>query len=103
MSRRTDPGTITTLRRAALTESAYLAHTSHRAFHGGTEAGWESWYREHTGVQRGDVVVAEVDGRRAGNATALGLTMSLAGADVPMGGVAGVSPGGVTGGVAKAI
>lgn len=91
MSRRIDPGTVVTLRRAEPGEAAYLARTSHRAFRASTEEGWESWYREHTGVQRGDTVVAEVDGRRAGNATALGLTMALAGRDVPMRGVAGVS------------
>ncbi len=91
MSRRIEPGTVVTLRRAEPGESTYLAHTSHRAFHSSSEAGWERWYREHTGVQRGDTVVAEVDGRRAGNATALGLTMALAGRDLPMWGVAGVS------------
>lgn len=80
-----------TLRRAEHGESTYLAHTSQRAFHSSTEAGWESWFREHTGVQRGRTVVAEVEGRRAGNATALGLTMALAGEDVPMWGIAGVS------------
>jgi predicted acetyltransferase len=89
MERRTP--TNITLRRAEHGESAYLAHTSHRAFRAGTEAGWEGWFREHTGVQRGDTVVAEVDGRRAGNATALGLTMALGGMDVPLWGVAGVS------------
>ncbi len=91
MSRRAETGTIVTLRRAEHGESAYLAHTAHRAFHASTEAGWESWFREHTGVQRGDTVVAEVGGRRAGNATALGLTMALAGKDIPMWGVAAVS------------
>lgn len=91
MSRRIEPGTVVTLRRAEPGESTYLAHTSHRAFHSSSEAGWERWYREHTGIQRGDTVVAEVDGRRAGNATALGLTMALAGRDLPMRGVAGVS------------
>lgn len=91
MSRRIEAGTVVTLRRAEPGESTYLAHTSQRAFHSSSEAGWERWYREHTAVQRGDTVVAEVDGRRAGNATALGLTMALAGSDVPMWGVAGVS------------
>jgi predicted acetyltransferase len=80
-----------TLRRAAHGESTYLARTSHRAFHSSSEAGWERWFREHPGVQHGDTVVAELDGRRAGNATALRLTMALAGADVPMMGVAAVS------------
>ncbi|MBP6831909.1 MAG: GNAT family N-acetyltransferase [Deltaproteobacteria bacterium] len=91
MSRRTEPGTIVTLRRAEPGESTYLAHTSYRAFHSSTVEGWEGWFREHTGVQRGDTVVAEVEGRRAGNATALALTMALAGRDIPMWGVAGVS------------
>ncbi|MBK8694072.1 MAG: hypothetical protein IPN17_17755 [Deltaproteobacteria bacterium] len=76
MSRRTEPGTIVTLRRAEPGESTYLAHTSYRAFHSSTVEGWEGWFREHTGVQRGDTVVAEVEGRRAGNATALALTMA---------------------------
>lgn len=80
-----------TLRRAEPGEAPYLAHVSHRAFRQSTAAGWESWYRNHTSIQRGDVIVAEVDGHRAGNAVALGLTMSLAGADVPMRGIAGVS------------
>jgi predicted acetyltransferase len=91
MSRRDPTEPPITLRRAEHGESAYLAHTSHRAFHSSTVAGWEGWFRDHTGVRRGDTVVAEVDGRRAGNATALGLTMALAGSDVPMWGVAGVS------------
>ena len=90
MSRRTEPGTIVTLRRAEPGESTYLAHTSYRAFHSSTVEGWEGWFREHTGVQRGDTVVAEVEGRRAGNATALALTMALAGRDIPMWGVAAV-------------
>lgn len=80
-----------TLRRATPDDAPQLAHTSHRAFRASTAAGWESYYREHTGVARGDVVMAALDDRPAGNATALGLTLSLAGVDVPFKGIAGVS------------
>ena len=93
------------LRRAAAGESAYLAHTSHRAFREGTEEGWEAYFREHPGVRDGETVVAELDGHRVGNATARRLTMALAGRDVTRWGVAAVSvlPEHRRGGVAGAM
>ncbi len=82
-----------TLERAVLeTHASSLALIGHRAFRqSGSPDGWELYFRENTAVLGGETVVASRDGTAVGHATTLGLTMGLAGAEIAVGGVAGVS------------
>lgn len=72
-------------------EEELLAHAAFRSFRVGTAEGWTQYFRENPHVHDGATVVAEWNGQRAGSATALDFTMSLAGVDVPMKGVAAVA------------
>ncbi|MBI5512802.1 MAG: GNAT family N-acetyltransferase [Deltaproteobacteria bacterium] len=68
-----------------------LAEIAHGAFHQGTVEGWRTWLTEHPHRQPSDITVARWDGRVVGLAVALRLTLAVAGKDLPMRGVAGVS------------
>jgi len=82
-----------TLERADLsTQASTLALVGHRAFRqSGSPDGWELYFRDNTAVLGGETVVASRDGITVGHATTLGLTMGIAGAEIAVGGVAGVS------------
>lgn len=79
------------IRRWSPDEHEALAALAHRAFRFGDGSGWGPYFKENAHVLGGDVVVAEVDGERAGAAVSLNLTLTLRGVELPMGGVAAVS------------
>ena len=71
-------------------EAASLARSGSRSFRSATPELWQSYF-EAREVSPPDTLVVEVDGVTAGHATMIPLTMSLAGRDVPMRGVAAVA------------
>ncbi len=83
--------TQVTLRAARKGEHKILGQIAHRAFQVGESVKWERYFREHPHHRSRDTRVAKVGPTIAGHATALRLTMSLCGKDVPMAGVAAVA------------
>lgn len=80
-----------TVRDARESDLDDLAAMAHRAFRFGDGASWGPYFRENPHVRGGRSVMVHVDGRHAGNATAVDLTMSLRGRDQRIAGIAAVS------------
>jgi predicted acetyltransferase len=80
-----------TIRVSRRGEEELLGQTAYASFREGEPEGWVNYFREHSHRSPEDTLVAVVDGAVAGHATALRLTMSLCGVDVPMRGVAAVA------------
>lgn len=78
------------LRTARPGDEAALGRAGFRAFRMGSAEGWTAYFTDNPHAPPEATLLAEVDGALAGHATALDLTMSLAGVDVPMRGIAGV-------------
>jgi predicted acetyltransferase len=72
-------------------EEGTLATVAYRAFQAGDPESWLRYFTEHAHLAIENVIVAETDGQLVGHASSLDLTMSFAGADVPVQGLAAVA------------
>jgi predicted acetyltransferase len=100
-----DPRNSVTVRAARPGEEEALGTHAQRAFRIGVPQWWIEYFRTNVHLHLADTLVAEVDGRYAGQAAALRLEMALAGEDVPVRGIAavGVAPEFRRAGVAEAL
>ena len=75
-------------------EATALAHANHRAYREDTPQNWVAYYANPYMHHKDGVLVAERDGRLAGQCVLLRFDAALAGVDVPMIGIAavGVAP-----------
>ncbi len=83
--------TTMTIRPSRRGEEELLGASAHASFREGEVDGWIKYFRENVHRAPDDTLVAEIDGRVAGHATALRFVMSLCGKEVPMRGVAAVA------------
>lgn len=72
-------------------EEGTLATVAYRAFQAGDPEAWLRHFTEHAHLDIENVIVAETDGQLVGHVSSLDLTMSFAGADVPIQGLASVA------------